>query len=288
MFKALSVYTITGEGVAPFGSEPLAEFLFHTLNREEEVVSRLGFVPNVEGEMVSNIAGNHCMRLATQQKKVNKYELGLLVEAKQTLFEEEYGTPMNKKQVDTTRLEMTEALLSTTMPEEPKYIDLIMTPCGKVMVSEGSKKAEEVLALLRTAIGSLPVIPMTVEKEPCTVMTDNVIGGLNETLTLSDKIVMTTSDELKVVVSGAGARSDEALDTIEKGAYVTQLMYEYDGMTKFLLKEDMTLSGIKFSKDLTAEAEDGDKVGTHIIVVAELKKCVNELIKEFGGLVDNG
>jgi recombination associated protein RdgC len=286
--KALTIYTLqnTIEDITP---DMLEVSLFQPIKREEEITYRLGFVPNIEGELISTLAGNTCIRLAAQKKVVNKSQFKKELAIKELTFEQDMGRTLNKKELNEAKAQVTESLLIKTEPDdEPKFIDLLITKCGKVLVGTTTKVAEECLALLRQCISTLPVIPLQVNTEPCARMTDMVLEELNEVITLSNKVMLVTSEERKVSITNGETRGCEAIDLIKDGAFVTSLALEYDAVVKFLLKEDLTLSSIKLDKSITEEVEDEDSIGSFILTTTELVKCVDEIIKEFGGLTSEG
>lgn len=285
--KAITVYTPNGT-LPVITEEALSQHIFHPLKREDEVSSRLGFTLNVEGTLVSTLAGNTCIRLAQQKKVVNKYELNRQLSESELSFEGEMGRPYNKKEKIAAKIVCTEKLLAQTLPvDDPKLIDIIITPQGKVIVGAVPKLAEECLSLLRQCIGSLPVVPLQCVLEPSACMTDMVIGGLNDIITLSNKVVLTTSEDRMITITKGQTMESEALDLIDDGAFVTALALEFDSVVKFIIKEDMSLSSVKFEKSITEEVEDGDAIGSFMLQTEEAVRCVLEVIKEFGGVVDN-
>lgn len=285
--KTITIYTPNGK-IPVITEDDLTPFIFHPLKTEDELSSRLGFTPNVEGELVSTLMGNISIRLAQQKKIVNKYELNKLLDSSEILFEKDTGNPYNKKEKDEAKLRCTEELLSKTPPSDnPKLTDIIITPSGLVIVGAAPKLAEECLSLLRQSIGSLPVIPLRCNMEPSARMTDMVIGGLNETITLSDKVVLTTPEERVITITKGSTLESEALDLIEQGSFVTSLALEYDSVIKFLLKEDMTLTGVKFDKVITSELDKDDEVGSFLLQSSEVIECIDAVIGEFDGITDN-
>ena len=119
---------------------------------------RIGFTQNiVDSLFVSDVMGFVTVTVKDQVKKPKKYSIDQLVEAKSLTYLNVVGKEPSTKEIKTFQIEAKEELLPTTQPDEPKeYTIAIRKKDGLVIVEANYKKAEDLLAMIRKAIGSLP------------------------------------------------------------------------------------------------------------------------------------
>ena len=248
--------------------------------------SRSGWSPTIEGGYIMELSGDvDVLRFTTQSKKVNKAEVERKLKVVVDSYMQEYNTKPNKSELKTLEAEVTESLIPTTTAGKEQHATVIITKT-KVYVEGSYKQAELILANLRAILGSLPVQVVEVAENVTSKLTTMVKDELNtDKFVLADKVSLLTPDELKVSQTSGSVYGSEAVDLAANGATVTSLQLEYNSFTLFTLKDDFSISGIKFSKDLGANLEKEDEVGSAILQVQEVIKLVGDLIEEFGGLV---
>lgn len=248
--------------------------------------SRSGWSPTIEGDYIMELSGDvDVLRFTTQSKKVNKAEVERKLKVVVDSYVQECGTKPNKSELKTMEAEVTESLIPTTTAGKEQHATVIITKT-KVYVEGSYKQAELILANLRAILGSLPVQVVEVSENVTGKLTIMVKDELNtDKFVLADKVSLVTPDELKVSQTSGSVYGSEAVDLATNGAAVTSLQLEYNSFTLFTLKDDFSISGIKFSKDLVANLEKEDEVGSVILQVQEVIKLVDDLIEEFGGLV---
>lgn len=248
--------------------------------------SRSGWSPTVEGGFIMEMSGGiKVLRYTTQEKKPKKAEIKRKLKVAVAEYEDTYGNSPNKSELKTLEAEVTEALLPSTPADEEKHFTVVIAPT-KVYVEAGYKQAELIMASLRSVLGSLPIELLEVSEDATKRLTEMVSEEINtDKFVLADKVSLITPDELKVSQTSGSVYGSDAVSLVnESGATVTSLQLEYNSFTLFTLKDDLSLSGIKFSKDLTSELESGDEVGTLILQVTEVVNLVNDLVDEFGGI----
>lgn len=260
-------------------NEALEEFKFSQCGDLDLV--RMGYSKTFDGEYVSEVLGGTLMKFTKQIKKPHKAEIERQLSAKIAEYEAE-GVVVNKKFANDLKDAIVTELLPKTPPEEEKHYDVLIKD-DKVYVEGGYKLAEEAMAVLRKALGSLPIIPLEVAKNVSEELTRFVSEELNtDKLVLADKCTLVTQEERKITVA-RDLFDSEAVDLAKEGATVTSVMLEYDGMTLFTVKDDLSISGIKYSKDLTSEVEAGDVAGTTLLQIKEVVNLIDALVGEFGG-----
>ena len=159
--------------------------------------------------------------------------------------------------------------------------------------SSSSKRAEDLLSLLRECTGSLPVRPLNVKMAPAACMTDWVkTGQAPEGLVIGDEC------ELRDISEDGGVirckRQDLASDEIQQhltvGKQVSQLSLQWQEKLAFSLDDKLTVKRLKFEDLLRDEADDqgADDMAAQldasfIIMSKALSELIPSLAAALGG-----
>jgi len=134
------------------------------------------------------------------------------------------------------------------------YID----PKGGWLVvdSASARKTEDFVALLRQALGSLPVVPLATRERPGVVMTQWVSGGdMPSTVTLESECELRSPEEDGGIVRCR--RHDlevpEIQNHIEAGKEVIKLAFTWNDRLSLVLDETLAVKRLRFL-DLVQEA----------------------------------
>ncbi|MBW8192702.1 recombination-associated protein RdgC [Neiella marina] len=165
---------------------------------------------------------------------------------------------------------------------------------GLLVVDASSHtKAEELLALLRKSLGTLPVLPVEVMQAPAYVMTQWLENG-----TCPAPLQVTEEAELSEIGDeGALVRfkrqpldSDEVKVHLEAGKQVVKLSLMLDERAEFIIQDDLTVKRLKFTEIITDENEE---VGTDdplarldadfTLMCAEIRDLIKALLSAMGG-----
>lgn len=205
---------------------------------------------------------------AAQQRKLKKTE-------KQALKDDVVATLLTRA---FSRHQRTALWIDTT--QDLIYID-----------AASSKRAEDVLALLRKSLGSLPVIPFAFAKELAHTM---AYWLLNDEL--PQWLTCLEDGEFKDFDNGSSIRckNQDLYDRdirghLTAGKLVTKLALDWENHLSFVLNEDASLKRIKFAdvihernddilKEDIAQRFDAD----FVLMTGEISELMKKLIDEFG------
>lgn len=283
--KTVSLYTFTKDATFDTKSmiteEAISSFKFTPCGELE--MRKMGFTPNsISGMFVDEInVDNSTFTMVTVREQVKtpeKYLIENYVDAKtiQYLADTDGMTP-EKSLVKEWREDGKNLILASTHPKKPKDYVILIRNDGVVFVEAKGNKAENILALLRKAIGTLPVIPMETEKPVTDFLDDFVINSSRDIFTLGNKAVLVDGDELVHTLSKGSVYDSDASEYVKQGMMTTELELDYDGVVTFLLKEGLVFDSIKFDKEFNEEGKE-DEAGNFFLQMVEINKFVNDIL----------
>lgn len=223
-------------------------------------------------------------------KPVISEELGKRV----SRLEQDQGRRLKKTEKDSLRDEVLHSLLPRAFSKNSVVRLWINVTDGLIMVDASSaKRAEDSLALLRKTLGSLPVVPLTMETPIELTITEWVrSGNAPAGFALGDEA------ELKAILEDGGIGrfkkqalvSDEIHVHLEAGKVVTKLSLDWQNRVQFVLCDDSSVKRLKFADELIQQNDDIDREdiaqrfdADFVLMTGELSSLINGLTTSLGG-----
>lgn len=300
-FKNLTLYRFN----KPFSvdadtlEKAMADFCFSPCSSQD--ISKFGFTNALgkHGQTLVHSAGNRHLISATKEEKILPSQvIKEALEEKVAQLETEENRKLTKKEKDALKDEITTTLLPRAFSRRSQIQALLLPEQQLILVdSSSASKAEELLALLRKALGSLPVIPVSFATPLEVQMTEWLKNGSAPApFTIQDEA------ELKAIADEGGIvrfkqqdlSEEEVLAHIETGKQVHKLALHFEQSVAFLLCSDASLKRLKFSEEFRA---GNDEVGNDdplarldadfALMSGELVALLTSLVHALGGLENN-
>lgn len=259
-------------------------------------MAKTGWVPaTVFSKTLAHQAnGQYLLTILKQEKILPGKVVKQHLDARIAKLETEQGRKLKKTEKDSLKDEVLQLLLPRAFTKDHRtqlWIDIIN---GLIIVeASSSKRAEDALALLRKSLGSLPVVPLTMEKPVELTITEWVRSG-----SAPAGFAIGDAAELKAILADGGVArvkkqdlvSDEIATHIEAGKVVTKLALDWQQRVTFILTDNATLKRLKFCDELIGQNDDIDREDVlarfdadFTLMMGELQALINQLVVALGG-----
>jgi len=215
-----------------------------------------------------------------------------MVEEKVNLLEQEQGRGATKKEKEQFKEDITFELLPrafSRITDTHAYI----SPENNIIVINASArgKAEDLLALLRKVLGTLPVTSfdpdICVDETMTEWLSEQKLGG-KFTLGMEAEFNALGDDGAVVRVKNQDLTCDEIKAHLDADKYAVKIALEWDESLSFILCEDLAIKRLKFFDVLQEQNDDIDsddvvaKLDADFALMAgELNRLINDLLAEF-------
>lgn len=296
-FKNLMVYRLSREVAlnADEMEKQLSAFAFTPCGSQD--MAKTGWVSPMgsHSDALTHAVNGQIVICARKEEKilpspVIKQEL----QAKIERLEAEQHRKLKKTEKDALKDEVLHSLLPRAFSRFNQTFMWIDTVNDLIMVDAASaKRAEDTLALLRKSLGSLPVVPLTMESPIELTLTEWVRSG-----EMPAGFAIQDEAELKAIQEEGGVIrckkqnliSDEIAVHIEAGKLVTKLAVDWQERIQLMLSDDGSLKRLKFADTLREQNDDIDRDdfaqrfdADFILMTSELAALIKNTIEALGG-----
>jgi len=296
-FKNMMVYRLNRD--IPLSADEMEKqldaFTFSPCGSQD--MSKTGWVPpmgNRSDALTHENKGQIVICARKEEKILPSPVVKQALEAKIDKLESEQSRKLKKTEKDSLKDEVLHSLLPRAFSRFSQTYLWIDTVNNLIMVDCASaKKAEDTLALLRKSLGSLPVVPLTLENPIELTLTQWVRSG-----DLPAGFALMDEAELKALLEDGGVIRckkqdlvcDEIANHIEAGKVVTKLALDWQERIQFVLADDGSVKRLKFSDTLRDQNDDIDREdfaqrfdADFILMTSELAALTSNLVQALGG-----
>lgn len=258
--------------------------------------ARTGWVPATafSQTLAHQANGQYLLTVQRQEKILPGPVIKQELNARIAKLESEQGRKLKKTEKDSLRDEVLHSLLPRAFTKDSRTQLWIDITSGLIVIDASSaRKAENALALLRKSLGSLPVIPLTIENPVELTMTEWVRSG-----NAPAGFAIGDAAELKANLADGGIAkvkkqdlvTDEVKTHIEAGKFVTKLALDWQQRVTFTLTNDAMLTRLKFCDELIEQNDDIDREDVlarfdadFTLMTGELSALIKQLVTALGG-----
>jgi len=269
---------------SPCGSQDVSKFGF---------TSALG---NKGGSLVHEYNGRFMVCATKESKILPSQVIKSELDSKVSAIELAEGHKVTKKEKDSLKDEIITTLLPRAFTKQSHTRALILPELNMVLVdSSSASKAEELLALLRKALGSLPIVCLEFNYLVAAQLTlwvkESKAGNCFEILNEAELV----GDDKDVArFKNQDLTEQEVIDHVLQGKVVHKLALKFADSIEFIMQSDNSIKRIKFSEEFMAVNDDiGDDCeitrldADFILITNEVIELMEALTDSFGGVAVN-
>lgn len=201
---------------------------------------------------------NLLMRLKKEEKILPSSVIKDLMEEKIAAIEKAESRPVKKKEKDQIKEDIIHSLLPQAFTKSSFVTGYIDVANDLLIINTSSKgKADDFMALLRKAIGTLPVEPIRKDGTIEVLLTHWLKNDLPKEFHLEMEAELKYPEEGGAVVKlkQQDLTADEVTRHLESGKQVTKLALLWQDRLTFILADDISCKRVKFT-DIVKEQND--------------------------------
>ncbi|MCW8943492.1 MAG: recombination-associated protein RdgC [Sedimenticola sp.] len=295
LFKLLTPFQYTPEAL----HERLSERAARGCGSLE--LASLGWQPPLGrgADLLTHAAGNCTMICARREERVLPASVVReLLADKVAEIEESEGRKVRRKEQDEIKDELMQDLLPRAFIKSSRLYAYIDTKNQWLVVdAASSKRAEELVSLLRETLGTLPAKHFEVNDAPASIMTAWVSGAA-----ATSEFLIQDECELRDTVEEGGIircrrqdlEGEEIRVHLDAGKQVVKLALEWGERLGFVLSDDFSIKRLKFLDLILEEAanSEAEDAATRFdvdfsLMSLELERFITQLVEVFGGLAED-
>jgi recombination associated protein RdgC len=215
-----------------------------------------------------------------------------MIEEKINLLEQEQGRGATKKEKEQFKEDIIFELLPRAFSRISDTHAYISPKDNIIVINSSSRgKAEDLLALLRKVLGTLPVTSLEPDVAADETMTDWLIKknlGPKFQLGMEAEFNAMGDDGAVIRVKNQDLDSDEIKSHLDADKYMVKAAMEWDESLSFILCDDLAIKRIKFFDVIQEQNDDIDtddiiaKLDADFALMAgELNRFIHDLLAEF-------
>ena len=247
---------------------------------------------------VTESNGNMLICARSEEKILPAPVIKDAVEERVEWLESNQGRSATKKEKEQFKEDVIFALLPRAFTRITDTHAYINAEQNTIVVNASSRgKAEDLLALLRKTLGTLPVTSITPERNSSDTMTEWLEYHYSKTDSIGGKFCLGMEVHLSSYgedVSTATVKNqDLGCEEIEahlgNDKIVTKIALDYDESMSFMLSDDLSIKRIKFFDVITEQNDDidcddinGKLHADFTLMAGELNRMIHDLFAEFG------
>jgi len=296
-FKNLQIYRFTRpfELSAEALESALESLRFSPCGNQD--MSKFGWVSPLGRQaevLVHEAAGQLLLCARKEEKMLPGTVVKEMLQEKIDELEASQGRALKKKEKDALKEEILHTLLPRAFTRSSQTA-LWINPADNYLVVDATsaKKADDVLALLRKSIGSLPVVPLALLNPPEITMTEWLNAGAAPAgFQLEDEAELRSALEHGGIIRAKeqDLLSEEMKAHLLADKLVTKLALNWADTLSFILSDDLAIKRLKFSEELREQNDDvlSEEPAARLdadfaLMTGELARFVPDLIAALGG-----
>lgn len=294
-FKNVMIYRLTK--TLDWSTDKLQEALQQCAYSPCEMsdISRFGWTsPIINRELLYHAAENKILLVAMKEEKIlPAHVVNNALNKRVTELEKKEERKLNKIEKQVLKDDVIAVLLQQAFSKYSHTALFIDVKKGLIYVdASSSKRAEDVLALLRKTLGSLPVVPLSFAKDPSYEMTTWVTADKTpEWLEwLGDSTLKDLNSNGQAILKNQDFYCEDIQGLLVAGKQVVSLQLNWADNLQFTLNEDGTLKRLKFADNVLDKNDDILKEDVEqrfdadfILMTSVLSELTELLLNEFGG-----